>query len=173
MQKITKICIFIIFCMAFLPKHNFNLSIREIIFILLSFIWSVYVLKSVFCSDYYKVSLNNFFILSGIFILKIINMEMVISYTISEILFFMAMSSIAQIFEEKRENRTKIFWLSVLTVLFLPIKEYIQIFIGTPIRFISAEIISRIFSVFQIGEISQTAIIMTENNITDIQSSCS
>lgn len=172
MQTAIKIFLPIICFFALISKFNFDLSPRGIVFCVLFAVWGVYFVKTIIFSKNFEVKTVNFVLILTILLFKLLNNLLIHSYTFENILFFFGLYLTAEIFSSKKRN-FKFFWLTVLTTLFLPIKEYIQIFIGTPMRFLSAEIISKILNLTGFSNLTQSSVLIFENNITDIGYSCS
>ena len=172
MQTAIKIFLPIICFFALISKFNFDLSPRGIVFCVLFAVWGVYFVKTIIFSKNFEVKTVNFVLILTILLFKLLNNLLIHSYTFENILFFFGLYLTAEIFSSKKTD-FGFFWLTVLTTLFLPIKEYIQIFIGTPMRFLSAEIISKTLNLIGFSNITQSSVLIFENNITDIGYSCS
>jgi len=172
MQKIIKIAVISIYLAALFPKFVFDTSLRGIVFFTLLVAWSVCAVKTLILSDDYKLKIKNLVILFLLLFFKLINQFYIFSYNISDIIFFLGIYFVFDMFSNKKEN-IEFFWLTTLIILFLPIQEYIQIFIGTPMRFFSAEIISKILNLFHFSYISQISVLNFENSVMNIDYSCS
>lgn len=64
-------------------------------------------------------------------------------------------------------------WIIILCFLRLPVKEYFQIFLGVPLRLITADILEKVFHFLNIDVITQSSILMFENNAMNIDYPCS
>ncbi len=88
-----------------------------------------------------------------------------------KVLSFLALTTlILSFFRKDLENR--LFWLFSIFFLLLT-KEYFQIFPGTPLRLICASTLEKIFNFFNITSITDSTILIFENNIQQIDYPCS
>lgn len=170
MQKLLKILLPIIYVIALFPRIEYGFSFNSVVAYITLLIWAGYIIKIFYKSKQLSVSFKEFFFLLIIFGLKIINCMCINSYTIGLILFVSGMTIISGFYTE---HKTRLYWLGFLTIALLPIQEYVQIFLGTPLRFISAEVISKVLTVINISNYSQSSIIFIENNLTNIDYPCS
>lgn len=170
MQTAIKIFLSSIYLLALFSKFNFDLSSRGIVFCILFAVWIIYFVQNIISSKNFELKISDFILIIAMLSLNLLNNFLIHSYTFANILFFLCLYLISKIFSPQK---TKFFWITILTILFLPIQEYIQIFIGTPMRFLSAEIISKILNITGFSNITQSSILIFENNITNIDYSCS
>lgn len=64
-------------------------------------------------------------------------------------------------------------FIFLILILTLPLLERVQKFLGFPIRLATANIVSFLLGFFGIGNISKSAVIVTENHATSIDLPCS
>ncbi len=91
---------------------------------------------------------------------------------IAVIALLVGVCSISSLFLSNFYKR-KAFWLTCFLVLILPIKEYVQIFIGTPVRFFSAEVIANFFKLIGVKTVTESSVLIFENNLANIDYPCS
>ncbi len=65
------------------------------------------------------------------------------------------------------------FYLLLIFSLTLPVLEYIHIFLGFPIRLMTAKVISSMFSLIGVENITESTVILIENSSTSIDYPCS
>ncbi len=88
------------------------------------------------------------------------------------ILFLLGTYCLLGFYLESRFWRRSIFIFLIL-ILTLPLLERVQKFLGFPIRLVTANIVSYILQLFGIGNVSNSAVIVTENHATSIDLPCS
>lgn len=91
---------------------------------------------------------------------------------LSAILLLLGSYCLLGFYLERQFWKRSIFVFSIL-VLTLPLLERVQKFIGFPIRLATANIVSSILQITGVGSISNSAVIITENHATSIDSPCS
>lgn len=72
-----------------------------------------------------------------------------------------------------RSTWKRLFFAVLILALTLPILERVQKFFGFPIRMITAQFVSYLLGYFGIGNVSKSAVIVTENHATSIDLPCS
>lgn len=78
---------------------------------------------------------------------------------------------ISKVLKSKYFN--SLIWVIILCLLRMPVKEYFQIFMGVPLRLITADILEKVFHILNIDVITQSSILMFENNAMNIDYPCS
>jgi len=88
------------------------------------------------------------------------------------ILFLLGVYSLLGFYLERQFWKRSLFVFSIL-ILTLPLLERVQKFLGFPIRLATANIVSSILQITGIGNVSNSAVIITENHATSIDLPCS
>lgn len=88
------------------------------------------------------------------------------------ILFFLGCFCLLGFYLEYRFWKRSLFIFLIL-ILTLPLLERVQKFLGFPIRLVTANIVSFVLQFFGIGNVSRSAVIVTENHATSIDLPCS
>ncbi len=88
------------------------------------------------------------------------------------ILLLLGIYSLLGFYLEYRFWKRSVF-IFLLLVLTLPLLERVQRFLGFPIRLVTANTVSFLLEFFGIGNISKSAVIVTENHATSIDLPCS
>jgi len=142
-----------------------------IAFLLVSSIFIVSLIRK----KYNKTSVDPVFpfvILIAVLILNTVN-SIVFKFSIlPAILFLLGVYALLGFYLEKHLWRRSIFIFLVL-ILCLPLLERVQKFLGFQIRFVTAQIVSFLLQITGIGNISNSAVIVTENHATSIDLPCS
>lgn len=137
--------------------------------LLFSLLYSLFsVLKNKQCN----ISIQNLLELISVFLINIINTYFIHSNILSGISLTLGSYFILKTVIGKQYT-TQILWAVIFIILRLSVKDYFQIFLGVPLRLISANTIEHIFKILHIDSISQNTILIFENNITNIDYPCS
>ncbi len=111
-------------------------------------------------------------LLIGIAFAYTINLYEIKLSIVSPILFFIGFYALLGFFIDYTFWKKSVF-VFLLLICTLPVLERLQRFLGFPIRLFTANIVSTILQFLGISNISNTTVIMTENNATNIDLPCS
>lgn len=153
---------------AFTSKEFYE---NGIAFLLVSSIFIFTLLRK----KYNKTSVDPvlpFILLITILIFNTVNAIIFKFSIVPAILFLLGTYALLGFYLEKHLWRRSIFIFLVL-ILCLPLLERVQKILGFPIRLVTAQIVSFLLQITGIGNISNSAVIVTENHATSIDLPCS
>jgi len=172
MQKILKLIIPVLYIVGLFPVLPQAWGRSYIVFFILFLFCAIFDLKILLSSKSYRCFYSDICFIIFLAVLKILNVIHIHSYLLSLVIFVTGLCVVTGLYAEY-STKIRMYWLNFLTVLCLPIAEYTQIFIGTPLRFISASVVENILSIFGCGMFLQSTIINLENTLTNIDYPCS
>ncbi len=113
-----------------------------------------------------------FISLTGVLILYIVNAVIFKLSIVPAILFFLGVYCLLGFYLERQFWKRSIYVFLIL-IFTLPLLERVQKFLGFPIRLATANIVRSILQITGIGNVSNSAVIVTENHATSIDLPCS
>ncbi len=172
MQKRLRFILPLLYLIALFPQVQSHWYKSYVVFFIFLMLLIIYSLKILFNSKYFKCCSFDILIISIIALMKFINVIYIHSYLLGLIIFIGGLCSVVGMFAEDI-SKVRLYWLSFLTILVLPISEYVRIFVGTPLRFFSASFVEKFLSIFGYGELAQSTIINFGNSFTNVDYPCS
>ncbi len=172
MQKVLKFVLPLLYFVALFPLLPETFGNSYTPFFVLFSLCVIYALKILFAGKSFKCSGIDICVILAISLCKIMNVVCIHSYLLGLVIFVIGLAAVTGLFAES-SSKIKLYWLSLLTVLSLPIAEYTQIFIGTPLRFLSASIAGNVLAILGYNQFLQTTIINIENTFVNIDYPCS
>lgn len=119
-----------------------------------------------------NADLKDILLLCSVFSINFINTIFLKSEILQGITFVAGTFGIINLFTDlKYKNR--LFWLCLVFILRLPVKDLFQIFLGVPCRLTGAKVLENLFHLLHINSINQSSILIFENSVSNIEYSCS